>query len=94
MPVNRFTMRLDPPPGHKLIRDWKGKRVRTLRAMSSGIGHLPAGKEGEVADCGNGTGLHLKLDACLCCGVGLYLTRVSHRDVEVVSADNNEGILS
>lgn len=82
--IGRFKMKIAPPPGKKLIRDWNGLRVRTLREMESGMLELPVGIVCTVSTSG-GTGLQLRTDKCECCGVAVYISRVHSVDVEVVA---------
>ncbi len=80
-----FKMRLTPPPGKKLIRDWNGLRVRTRQVLRNGAAEMPIGSLATVETSG-GTGLHLKFDKCHCCGAAVYMSRVTSSDVEVIDA--------
>lgn len=44
-----------------------------------------------AASPSGGTGLHLTFDACACCGLRLFMTRVHTSDVEVVETKAVEG---
>lgn len=82
-------MILQPPPGKKLIRDWIGMEVRTLRRMTNGVATVPAGSRAIVK--GTSSGLHLEFVKCEHCGLAPYMTRISHRDVAIVrKADRTE----
>ena len=75
-------MRLKPPPGKKLVRDWTGMRVVSRRTMRNAAATLPAGTAWEVVDAGR-IGLRLRSAPCACCGVSVMMTGVSHDDVDV-----------
>lgn len=78
-------IKLLPPPGHAFVRDWAGKRVRTQRELRNGWCSIPEGAIGTIQELRGGTGLTIKLDACRCCGVNVYMTGLHDRDVELVS---------
>lgn len=80
-------MRNKPPPGSKLVGDWRGKRVRLVNDIRNGAAKFPAGTMGTVE--GVNPGLRLVGDPCTHCGVRLYITRVPTSDVELVSADTS-----
>ena len=90
--LQRFKMKSTPPPGKKRIRDWCGLRVKTTGPLRNGAGEMPAGSLATVMVSG-GTGLHLTFDACTCCGVRLFMTRVHTSDVEVVETKTTEGTM-
>lgn len=75
-------MRLKPPPGCKLVRDWIGATVRTRREMSTGMLRIPAGTEMTVRNVS--PGLRLEGAKCSHCGVSVYVTRVDSGDVSLV----------
>ncbi len=66
----------------KLKRDWIGRRVRALRALSNGNLTVPPGKILTVAR--NWKGLELVSDPCPHCGVKIRITRVSVHSVELL----------
>lgn len=76
---------LTPPPGHKRVRDWYGKRVRTTRSLTNGVVTMPAGSLATVKNTPSGTGLHLKFDGCPSCGCAAHMSRVRADDVEVIA---------
>lgn len=78
-------MRLKPPPGGKLVRDWNGLRVRVTRECSNGWGSIPVGTLGKVTGAGNGVGLEFTSDPCAHCGVTMSMSKLSDRDVEVAT---------
>ncbi|WP_141755119.1 hypothetical protein [Burkholderia plantarii] len=82
MTVRTNKIRNVPAPGKKLIRDWKGMRVRTLRVMRNGYVEIPAGSLATVT--GIGVGLELKIDPCPCCGMQAYIVRIHGSDVEPI----------
>lgn len=84
MTVSVLHMRLKPPPGGKLVRDWNGKKVRLLRACTSGWGTMPVGTLGTVTGAGNGVGLEFTSTPCPHCGVTMRMTKLSDIDVQVV----------
>lgn len=73
-------MKLRPPPGKRLVRDWTGMRVVSLVPMSNKVASLPVGTPWTVGQAG-GTGLHLVSDACQACGVSVRMSHVSHEHV-------------
>jgi hypothetical protein len=77
-------MRLKPPPGHKVVAAWKGKRVRTLRDTSNNYCKIAAGAKGTAAIAVTGRGLRVTFDTCLCCGVAPIMAGLTHDDVEVI----------
>ncbi|KKN36053.1 hypothetical protein LCGC14_0777480 [marine sediment metagenome] len=74
----------------KLKRDWIGRRVRALRALShgrfvDGRSHHMAIPEGKILTVTHSwNGLTLRTDPCPSCGVRLFITRVSEHDVELL----------
>lgn len=66
----------------KLKRDWKGRKVRTLRDLRNGWGVIPAGTVFEVRE--NWAGLNLLGDRCTCCGLRASINRVPEHDVELL----------
>lgn len=66
----------------KLKRDWIGRKVRALRALSNGNLAIPEGKILTVKRYWKG--LTLVTDGCPNCGVRLFITRVSEHDVELL----------
>lgn len=82
--IGRFKVKITPPPGKKLIRDWNGLTVRTLEPLLNGNIQIPVGTVCEVETSG-GTGLRLRTKPCSCCGVAVYITRVYPHHVEVVA---------
>ena len=70
-----------PPPGKKLIGDWRNMRVKTLRSMRNGAAELPAGTIATVMSTST-TGFTLHTDKCKCCGVVVIISRISSHDVE------------
>lgn len=78
-------MRLKPPPGHKLIRDWEGKQVKTIRELRNASLVIPVGTFANVVRARGGTGLHIESQPCECCGVQIRITEVSHTDVELTA---------
>ncbi len=66
----------------KLKRDWVGRKVRALSALSSGRLAIPEGRILTVQR--NWKGLTLVTDPCPSCGVRIYITRVSVHSVELL----------
>jgi hypothetical protein len=60
------------------VDDLHGRKVRTLREMSNGNYHIPAGTIVEVSGTWR-SGVSLKSPACGHCGVAVYISHV-HRD--------------
>lgn len=81
-------MKLKPPPGHKLVRDWEGKRVRFVETVRNGAYEIPAGTLATVENAVGGTGLHLIRDPCPCCKVRVFITGIGADDVEVVAQES------
>lgn len=79
-------MKIKPPPGHKLVRDWEGKKIRTNREMRTGRMVIPAGTIATVVYCRGGTGLRIESNPCGCCGVKMIIDAVSHNDVDIFDA--------
>lgn len=66
----------------KLKRDWIGRKVRVLRALSTGRLAIPEGKIMTVTH--SWKGLTLRADPCPSCGGSIFITRVSEHDVELL----------
>ncbi len=66
--------------GMKKASDWVGKKIITTRPMKNGVAELPSGTLGEVTGCTRGK-LHLKLNACDCCKLKLYISGVDYFSV-------------
>ena len=66
----------------KRKKDWEGLKVKTLLPISSGVMRISAGTICTVTK--NFGGLTLITDPCACCGVGIYIRKVSERSVEIV----------
>ncbi|MDM1019662.1 hypothetical protein QSV37_04965 [Acinetobacter sp. VNK23] len=77
-------MKLTPPHGYKLIRDWNGKRVISLRDFDSYSQKMPAQSKGTVTDAGNGCGLTITFDQCPCCNIQAKFTGVHSSDVQLL----------
>lgn len=84
MSLGSNKIKLTPPPGKKLIREWEGLRVRSKEAMRNAHAEFPAGTEFMVTSATGGVGLTLKSVKCSCCGIALFITRIRSHDVEVV----------
>lgn len=78
-------MKLRPPPGKRLVRDWDGMRVVSTVPMANKVAQLPAGTRWTVYQAG-ATGLHLVSDRCPECGVAVRMSHVSHEHVEPARA--------
>ena len=74
-------LRVVPHP--KLKRDYRGRRVRTVREMSNGWGTIPAGALATIAEQGP-KGSLLLCDACGCCGLKARISAVQPADIEFV----------
>ncbi len=77
-------MKLTPPNGSKLIRDWKGKRVTNIRDFNSYSQNMPAHSKGTVTDAGSGCGLTITFDQCPCCNIQAKFTGVHSSDVQLL----------
>ena len=75
-------MRNNPPPGSKLVGDWKGMRVRSTRELRNGWGSMPAGSFFRVTHAT--AGIHMKSEPCACCGFQWSVSKVSSDDIEPV----------
>lgn len=62
--------------------DLEGRRVRALEKFSNGYGHVDVGAEGEIRRAFGG--LSIRFDVCPKCKVGLFVTRVDPRLVELL----------
>ncbi len=82
-------IKLTPPPGGKLIRDWLGKKVTNIHDFSSYSQKMPANSIGTVTDAGNGCGLRVTFDKCECCGMQAIFTGVDSRSLQLVEARND-----
>lgn len=78
--------RINPPPGHKHVRDWNGLTVRTKAEMRNGMGVIPEGTTCVVEGAGGGMGIQLRTNRCECCGLSFFISRVTPSDVEIVEA--------
>lgn len=87
MGLSNGRLRMVPPPGKKLIRDWVGLTVRFRTQLGNGMGRMPAGTLAKVRYAHGG--LEVETEPCKCCGLQLRITRVSFTDVEVVEAPCN-----
>ncbi len=83
--IGRHRMTTPKPPGGKLVRDWVGKRVKTVREMSNGWCTIASGTICTVDSVSGGTGLSLVSDPCSCCGVKVRISRIHATDVEVIA---------
>lgn len=72
--------------------DWEGLRVRTLTALTNGLGSIPAGAMGFVGHYSRG--LDIKTDKCKCCGLSMSVSRVSEGQVEIIDCEYNDFMLS
>lgn len=71
-----------PPPGWKLVRDWVGKRVRTVRDLENRACIVPKGTLAVVTQI-RGTGLEIRCEPCNGCGIAMTFSRVSSSDVRL-----------
>lgn len=87
MPINEC---LDPvwadikiinPP--RLKRDWKGKRVRSIRIMQNGWGIIPSGTIFTI-EKQNNYGSQLLSDKCPNCGAQIRISQVKASDIEFI----------
>lgn len=67
--------------GMKRAGDWEGKKIRTTRDLSNGIGSWPKGTLAIVRSVG--PKLRLQSQSCSCCGVKLNMSKVDYYDVEL-----------
>lgn len=67
----------------KLKRDYKGKRVRTLRELENGWGVIPAGSIATINHQGP-KGSSLQVDACSCCGLKPTISAIQACDIEFI----------
>jgi len=70
----------------KLMRDWNGLRVKSLRRLSNGWAAMPPGTVYTVTH--NHGGLHLRSDPCPECGLEFKITKVPLNDVVIVGICN------
>ena len=70
-------------PHPKLKRDYKGRRVRTLKDLKNGWGIIPAGALASI-DYQGPTGSSLIIDPCSCCGVKAIISAIQASDIEFV----------
>jgi hypothetical protein len=63
-------------------RELIGRRVRTLREITTGMLSIPAGAELVIRR--KFGGLDLRRDACACCGVAVWVLRVAPSAVELL----------
>ncbi len=73
-----------------LIRDYVGRRVRTLRKMGNGYGSIPAGTECRVRGTWR-SGVSIETDPCPHCGMALYISQVHRNDVALLE-DPKKGL--
>lgn len=81
-----FAAIIEPPPGSLYVSDWEGKRVRTLVAIRSLEGEIPAGRICTVR-VGAILGVGLE-DKCECCGRSTLITFVPTTSFELVQGDH------
>lgn len=62
--------------------EWKGKRVRSIVPIATGMMEMPAGSLFEIT--GKYSGFSVQSDPCAHCGVALKARRVPHWMLEVV----------
>lgn len=72
----------------KKASELAGKRVRTLRELSNGLGTIPAGTIGTIT---NGRHvrdgkLNFEADKCECCGFAFRVSGLSYTDLELIDA--------
>jgi hypothetical protein len=70
-------------PHPKLKRDYKGKRVRTLKELQNGWGIIPAGAIATI-DYQGPKGSSLTIDPCNCCGVKAVISGIQSGDIEFI----------
>jgi hypothetical protein len=68
----------------KLVRDLRGLRVRTRRAIATGRAVYPEGATAIVDSATSWSRITLKGDPCPCCQIQLLVSRVHWSDIEVV----------
>lgn len=66
----------------KLMKDWVGLRVKSIKTIANGSYQMPAGTIFSVENTYRG--LTLRREPCSHCRVELYVTKVSVNDVEIV----------
>lgn len=66
-----------------LVRDLRGKRVRTRRQLRNGFSVIAAGTEGTVYTAGS-NGLRIDFAECPHCHVQIHITRVDRNDIELL----------
>jgi hypothetical protein len=86
MTMRAFKVKNVPPPGSKKVGDWLDKHVKLKRAMTNGYATFPVGAKGVVTSTGNG--LTIKLEACPCCGIRGWLSRIHGSDVELIERED------
>lgn len=68
--------------GLRLV-DMQERRWRLVRSIRNGYIEVPAGREVEIT--GKRNGLAIAAEACECCGVRVFMTRVDPQALEEVA---------
>lgn len=68
----------------RLVRDVKGLSVRTRRPMTTSVMTVPAGTLGVLEESSAWHRLAFRTDPCVCCGVAVWVHRLSRNDFEIV----------
>lgn len=71
--------------GLKKANDLIGRRVKTTRPMSNGLGAMPAGTTGFISSGAIRNGkIGFKADKCSCCGFEWHVGGLSYDDFELI----------
>lgn len=68
----------------KLMRDAEGLKVTLRKEMRNGAGIYPAGTKATIYGGTSWHALRIIGEPCSCCGVQLYMSKVTARDLELV----------
>ncbi len=71
-----------------LERDLVGRLVRTLKPMKNGFVNIPSGTLCTITR--KWSGLKLETQACLHCGVSVYITKVDPNKVVLLSEEGKD----
>lgn len=75
-------------PHPKLKRDYKGKRVRLIKAISNAFVCVPSGKVATIIEQ-SPKGSYLKFDACECCSINAQISSVPSTAFEFIEEEND-----
>jgi hypothetical protein len=68
----------------RAVPEWRGVKVRSLRALRNGWAEMPAGTIFTITR--KFSGFDLESDPCEHCGIKMRISRVQPQDLELVDA--------